>query len=256
MTTAPTTPRPIDPNDFLMGGGDGVPSAKFPDPGVTLSGTITAPPKAYQEREYNKVTGRSDGEFKTFPSGDPIMGLSVDVQTTERDLTIEGDTGLRRLYIQGKLLKQTIREAIVAAGGKGLEPGAHLSLTFTHRDDPMDKGSAKNYTAVYTTAGNVQMMGAAPAAVPAPVQYAQPVAAPVQYAQPVAAPAPAYVPPVQAQIPVPVAAPAPAPVAAPAPAADPVSQARQLFTSGLSDAQIGAAVGLDVVVIGALRAQG
>lgn len=250
MTTAPTTPRPVDPNDFLMGGGDGVPSAKFPDPGTTVAGTITAPPKAYQEREYNKVTGRSDGEFKTFPSGDPIMGLSVDLQTAERDPSIEGDTGLRRLYVQGKLLKQTIREAILAAGGKGLEPGAHISVTFTHRDDPMDKGSAKNYTAVYTTAANVQMMGGAPAAAPAPaVQYAQPVAALV------AAPAPAYAPPVQAQLPVPAAA--PAPVAAPAPAADPVATARQLFAvPGMSDAQIAAAVGLDVVVIGAIRAQG
>lgn len=242
MTTAPTTPRPVDPNDFLMGGGDGVPSAKFPDPGVTVAGTITAPPKAYQEREYNQTTGRSDGEFKTFPSGDPIMGLSVDLQTAERDPQIEGDTGLRRLYVQGKLLKQTIREAILAAGGKGLEPGAHLTLTFTHREDPMDKRSAKFYTAQYVTAANVQMMGGAPAAAPAPVAAAQPAAAP------------AYAAPVQAALPVPQ--PVPAPVPAAAPATDPVATARSLFASGLSDAQIGAAVGLDAVVVGALRAQG
>lgn len=235
-----TATRPVDPNDFLMGGGDGVPSAKFAEPGETVAGVIQEF-KAYQEREYNKETKRSDGPGKTFPSGDPIMGIAIDLQTAIRDPFVEGDTGLRRVYLQGKNMKQTVREAIVAGGGTGLAKGANLSITFTHRDDPMDKGSAKNYTAVFTTAANVQMMGGAPA--PAPT-----VAAPVA-AQPVVAPAPAVVAPAPAP-----AAPAPAPAA---PAGDPVSTARQLIAiPGMSDAQIAAATGLDVVVIGAIRNAG
>lgn len=227
-----------DPNDILMGGGDGVPSAKFPDPGTFVDGIITGY-KAYQEREFNKQTGRSDGDVRKFPSGDVIMGIAVDLQTTERDVTIEGDTGARRLYVQGKNLKATVREAIQAAGGRGLEVGARLRVDFTHRDDPMDKGSAKNYTAVYQTAANVQVMGG-PVAV-------QPVVAP--------APAPTVAAPVAAApVAQPVAVPAPVPAAA-APAQDPVALARTLIASQVPDAAISAATGLDVVVIQALRNQ-
>jgi hypothetical protein len=239
MTTQTTTQAP-DANDFLMGGGDGVPSSKFPDPGAFVDGIITAPPKAYQEREYNKQTNRSDGEPKTFPSGDPIMSILVDLQTNERDPFIEGDTGIRRVYIQGKNLKQTVKEAILTAGGRGLEVGARLRIDFTHRDDPMDKGSAKNYTAQYTTAANMQLVGGQPA-------VAQPVAQ--------VAPAPTVAQPVAAQ---PVAAPAPVVAPAPAaPAADPVAMARQLLAvPGMTDQQIGQATGLDPVVIGAIRNAG
>lgn len=247
MTETATAPAPYaDPNDFLMGGGDGVPGAKLDEPGATVEG-IVLDFKARQIREYNKLTKRSDGPGKVFPSGDPIMGILVDLQTTERDPKEEGDTGVRRLYVESKNFKQTLRDAIQLAGGKGLEKGARLSVNFTHRDDPMDKQSAKNYTAVYTTAANVQMMGGAPAAAP----VAAPVAA---YVPPVAQPAAAAPAAQQVQLPTPVPQSVPAP--APAAAMDPVSQARALFTSGLSDAQIAGAVGLDVVVIAALRAQG
>lgn len=233
-----TVNRPVDPNDFLMGGGDGVPGAKFQDPNDFVEGIIIDY-KARQEREYNAETKRSDGPGKTFPSGDPIMGILLDLQTTERDVTIEGDTGARRVYLEGKLMKEAVRTAIQAAGGKGLEKGARIRITFTHREDPMDKRSAKYYTAVFTSAANVQVMGGGLPATPAP---APTVAAPVA-AAPVAAP-------------VSVQAPAPAPVvAAPAVAMDPVTMAKSLIASGVPHGVIAQSTGLDVVVIGALAAQ-
>ena len=256
-------PNQQDPNDFLMGGGDGIPSAKFPEPGAFIEGPIAGGPKAYQEREFNKQTQRSDGPPKTFPSGDPIMGVYIDVQTPYIDPMVEGDTGVRRVYIQGKLMKQAVREGILAGGGKGLETGGRIRLDFTHRDDPMDKGSAKNWTCQYTTAANAQVMGgqpapagpqgqAAPAYAAASAPQAQPAygqaAAPVQQTLPVTQQA---APAVQYQAP----APAAPTVQQAAPAGDPVALARQLIQAQIPDAQISAATGLDLVVIGAIRAQ-
>lgn len=250
--TETTHPNQQDPNDFLMGGGDGIPSAKFPEPGAFIEGPIVGGPKAYQEREFNKQTQRSDGPPKTFPSGDPIMGVYIDVQTPYIDPMIEGDTGVRRVYIQGKLMKQAVREGVLAGGGKGLETGGRIRLDFTHRDDPMDKGSAKNWTCQYTTAANAQVMGGQAAPV-GPQGQAQPAyaaaSAPVQQALPVAQQA---APAVQYQAP----APAAPTVQQAAPAGDPVALARQLIQAQIPDAQISAATGLDLVVVGAIRAQG
>lgn len=241
MTETINTPRP-DANDILMGGGDGITGASFVNPGDSVEGTIVTPPKAREEREFNQVTKRSDGPVKTFPSGDPIYGILVDVQTALRDPMNQEDTGVRRIYVEGRRLKDAIRNAVSAAGGKGLEVGGYLKVTHTGME-AAGTVMAKCYAAEYRTPANQGLMGgtAAPAAVAQPV--AQPtVAAPVA-AQPVAAPAS-------------VPAPAPAPAAAPA-AGDPVGLARQLFaTPGISDAQIAAATGLDAVVVTALRAQG
>lgn len=236
MTETVNIPRP-DANDILMGGGDGVPGASFRNPGDSVEGVLTAPPKAREEREFNQVTQRSDGPVKTFPSGDPIYGILVDLQTSERDPMNQEDTGVRRVYVEGKRLKDAIRNAVASAGGKGLDVGGYLKVTYTHQE-AAGTVLAKCYAAEYRTPANQGLMGGAPAAAPVPT-VAQPVAA-----QPVAAP-------------VSVPAPAPAPVAAAPAAASPVDIARQLFAMpGISDAQIAAASGLDAVVIAALRAQG
>lgn len=237
MTETINTPRP-DANDILMGGGDGVPAAYFKNVGDSVEGTLTAPPKAREEREFNQLTQRSDGPVRKFPSGDVIYGILVDLQTGLRDPMNPDDDGVRRLYVEGKRLKDAIRTAVANAGGKGLEVGGYLKVTH-HQMVAAGTVMAKDYVAEYRTPANQGLMGGAPAA-PAPV--AQPtVAAPVA-AQPVAAPA---------------SVPAPAPAAAPpAPVAGGVDLARQLLAvPGMADAQIAAAAGLDVVVIAALRAQ-
>lgn len=149
--TEPST-RSVD--EILMGGG-GPPAAKFDTPGATVGGRIVTRPQAYQEREYdpNRPGG---GDPKFFPSGDPIMGINVDVQTSFRQ--DPDDDGVRRLYIQGKRLKNAVRDAVKAADAKGLEVGGELTVTFTHREDPEDKRSAKYYDVTYVPAATVAFM--------------------------------------------------------------------------------------------------
>jgi hypothetical protein len=180
-----------DANDVLMGGA-GSAAWKFDEPGTTHEGTIASPPQARQEREYDP-NNPGGGALKVFPSGDPIMGVVVEVQTTERDPSNREDDGRRTFYIEGRYIKEAVKGAVRAAGAAGLEVGGKLSVTFTHREDPMDKRSRKFWQVTYTPAGNAALMGqpatpaqAAPPAYTTPVQQQ---AAPVAYQQPPAAPA-------------------------------------------------------------------
>ena len=151
-----TTP---DANDVLMGGG-GAPTAKFEHPGTTIGGRIVAPPRAHQEREYDP-RNPGQGKVKTFPSGDPIYGLTVDVQTQLRDASIEDDTGIRRIYVEGKRLKEAVRNAVREAGADKLESGGELHVTFTGFGQPAGAGikPPKEYTARYVPAAQAQLMG-------------------------------------------------------------------------------------------------
>jgi len=143
-----------DANDVLMGG-SGSPAWKFDEPGTTREGIIASPPQAKQEREYDK-DNPGGGALKFFPSGDPIMGVVVEVQTTER--TDHEDDGKRTFYIEGRYIKEAVRTAVRTAGARGLEVGGTIRVTFTHREDPMDKRSRKFWTVSYTPAGNAALM--------------------------------------------------------------------------------------------------
>lgn len=181
-----------DANNILMGGG-GATAWKFDEPGTRRVGTVAAPPQARQERDYDS-NNPGGGKPKFFPSGDPIMGIVVDVQTTERDASSSEDSGLRTFYIEGRYIKDAVRTAIRSAGAAGLEVGGVIDVTFTHREDPMDKRSRKFWQVKYTPAANASLMAdsAAPAAPAAPA------------ATP-AAPAPAAAPAAQAAAPAPAA---------------------------------------------------
>lgn len=153
--TAMTAPQQYDDaNSILMGGG-GAPTAKFEFPGTTIGGRIVGPPKAFQERDYNRVTKRSDGAPKVFPSGDPIMGITVDVQTTGLAKVDADDTGVRRVYIQGKRLKDAVRDGIRSAGAPGLEVGGELHVTYTGDGEPAGAGVSppKLYSVRYVPTG-------------------------------------------------------------------------------------------------------
>lgn len=217
-------------NDILMGGG-GAPTAKFANPGDTITGRVIAPPQAYQERDYDPKNP-GGGTPKTYPSGDPIMAVYVDLATDLRDPSITDDDGTRRFYIEGRYLKADVRDAIRAAGAPGLEVGGVLTVSFTHREDPADKRSRKFWQVTYVPAGNTALMGEQPT----PATAAAPVAA---VPQPAAAPAPTSPP---------AAAPA-----APA-AASPVAQAKSLAALGLTAEQIAPQLGLDVAVVAMLLA--
>jgi len=222
-------------NDILMGAG-GAPTAKFANPGDTITGRVIAPPQAYQEREYDRNNPGRPGDPKFYPSGDPIMAVYVDLATDLRDPSITDDDGTRRFYIEGRYLKADVRDAIRAAGAPGLEVGATLTVTFTHREDPDDKRSRKFWQITYVPAGNSTLMGQEVGGQPTPT--AAPVSAPA--AQPVSAPAPA---------PTPTAAPAAAPAAT-----TPAAQAKSLAALGLTAEQIAPQLGLDISVVQVLLA--
>jgi hypothetical protein len=158
-----------DANDILMGG-SGSPAWKFEGPGTTREGVIASPPQAKQEREYDP-SSPGGGALKVFPSGDPIMGVIVEVQTGERDSA--DDDGKRTFYVEGRYIKEAVRDAVRASGARGLEVGGHIKVTFTHRDNPNDFRSRKHWTVTYTPAGNAALMvESAPAAQAAPVAAA------------------------------------------------------------------------------------
>lgn len=167
------TQQTQDANDVLMGGG-GPPAWKFDDPGTTRIGTICSYPKTRQERDYDP-NNPGGGEPKFFPSGDPIMGIIIEVQTDER--TSGEDDGKRTFYAEGRYVKEALREAVKSSGAAKLEVGARLQVTFTHREDPMDKRSRKYWAIQYTPAAQTVLeQPAAPA--PAPPAWVQPPAAP------------------------------------------------------------------------------
>jgi hypothetical protein len=141
-----------DANDVLMGGGS-APPARFTSPGDTVGGKIVAKPRAHQEREYDP-RNPGGGKPKFFDSGDPIMGLTVDVQTALRDPSVENDTGVRRIWIEGKRLKDAVRDAVRATGAPGLEVGGELHITFTGLGEAANASVSppKLYTARYVPA--------------------------------------------------------------------------------------------------------
>jgi len=159
MTTQQQT---YDANDILMGGG-GPAAWKFENPGTTRVGTIAAPPVARQERDYDP-SNPGGGAPKTFPSGDPIMGIVIEVNTDERDPANRDDDGRRTFYVEGRYLKEAVRNGVRAAGADKLEVGAVLKVTFTHREDPMDKRSRKYWTVEYVPAGPGRSAAAHPRA--------------------------------------------------------------------------------------------
>ncbi|WP_130012162.1 hypothetical protein [Serinicoccus sediminis] len=174
-----------DANALLMGGG-GAPTWKFDTEGIRKVGTVTSPPEARQEREYDPGNP-GGGAPKFFPSGDPIMGILVEVQTDERDPSRDGDDGRRTFYIEGKRLKDAVKAGIRAAGGSGLEVGGVLDVTLTRYDVPGDRRSGRNWQIAYTPAGNAQLMSEQ---APAPAAQTAPVAQPQQQPAPAASPAP------------------------------------------------------------------
>lgn len=147
-----------DADDVLMGGGN-APAWKFNDPGTTHVGTILTK-ATRQERDYDPQNP-GGGALKFFPSGDPIMGIVIEVQTEER--AHGEDDGKRTFYVEGQHLKNAVRDAVKAAGASKLELGARLQVTFTHREDPMDKRSRKYWQVIYTGAADAALAQPAPA---------------------------------------------------------------------------------------------
>lgn len=158
-----------DVNAFLMAGG--VPSAKFPSIGTVVKGSIVS-------SEVNQQTDFTSNTPKFYDDGKPMMQAVITLQTDERDPEIDGDDGLRKLYVRGQMLA-AVREAIRAAKAD-LEVGGILAVQYAS-DKASDKrgfNPAKQYVAEYqapapgTGAANDLIAGAAaaPAETPAAPQ--------------------------------------------------------------------------------------
>jgi hypothetical protein len=137
----------ISPDDFLMGGGGGVPSFSFgplgSPPGATVTGKILKL-ETSQQTDYNTRAPL------TWANGDPKMQLEVTLQTTLRDPSIEDDDGQRRVFVKGKGLTDATRDAVLAVGAKGLEIGGTITFTYSHDTKPPSGGNAyREYTVVY-----------------------------------------------------------------------------------------------------------
>jgi hypothetical protein len=175
--TTPQQYKAPTADDFLMGGG-GAPTAKFAAPGASVGGRITEKPTVEQQRDI------STGEKKFWSDGNPMMQLVVTVQTNERDPEVEDDDGKRRIFVKGQM-KQAVADAVRAVGGRGLEPGGTLTVTYSHDGEVKQRGfnPPKQYRAQYVPAATVALHTPDPAT--QPQQYAAP---PQQYAPPAAAP--------------------------------------------------------------------
>lgn len=133
MTNTPSA------NDLLMGGG--VKAAAFETLGTVVRGKIVDDPKVQQMRKY-----QSD-ELDFWPSGDPKMQIVVTIQTDQRDPADAEDDGRRVLYIPPRMM-QPVRDAVKAAGAKGLAVGGTIAVQWASGTG-QGQGNPKVYTAAY-----------------------------------------------------------------------------------------------------------
>lgn len=152
-----STPSIPSANDFLMGGG-GSPSAKFPTPGTSCSGSITEQPVVEQQRDFQS------GNPKFWDDGKPMMQLVVTLQTDQYDPAVQDDNGKRRVYIKGQL-KSAIQDAVRSSGARGLEAGGRLTVTYTHDGTASRPGFTppKQFRAEYTPAAQAVLSAPEPA---------------------------------------------------------------------------------------------
>lgn len=120
-------------NDILMG--TSVPAAKFVNPGDSIRGQVLKVESA-QQRDFDT------GELAFWKkSGQPMMQAIIDIQTDLRDPAIEGDDGIRRIYVKDHgapyvkgsgRIRDAFRDAVISAGAKGIEIGGFIDeCTYT-----------------------------------------------------------------------------------------------------------------------------
>jgi hypothetical protein len=133
-----------DPNEFLES--SGIPSAKFPEIGTVVRGTVLSAAVS-QQRDFDT------NEPKFYDDGNPMKQLVVTLATDERDPEVDGDDGTRRLFVKGQMLT-VVRAALRKASAK-IEPGGTLVVKFADEGTAPRKGANKPkiYEAAYK-AGN------------------------------------------------------------------------------------------------------
>jgi hypothetical protein len=135
-------------DDFLLGGGGT--SAVFENIGDHVTGVIIS--TAVQQQ-----TDITTGVPLKWDNGDPRQQLVVRLQTTQRDPANPDDDGVRNIYVKGskKAGTQSMHDAVATAvrqaGGKGLQEGGTLTVTFVGEEPPSQRGLSprKLWSATY-----------------------------------------------------------------------------------------------------------
>lgn len=110
-----------DENSFLMGGG--VPGFKFSEIGATVKGKVVST-ELQQQRDYD-----DQSKLLFWDDGSPRQQLKVVLASDERDPQIADDEGHRAIFVKGQL-QTAVRDAVRAAGAKGLEVGGTLAVRY------------------------------------------------------------------------------------------------------------------------------
>jgi hypothetical protein len=123
-------------NELLMGGGGK--TAKFPDIGDKVMGTVLAAEPGQQTD--------IDGKPLFWDDGKPRMQVVVSLQTDDRE--DDDDDGVRKLYVKGQMLK-AVQE--VVRPHKGLSVGGKLAVQYTGDGEQKTRGynPPKLYKAQY-----------------------------------------------------------------------------------------------------------
>lgn len=169
-----------DIDNFLLGGGGA--SAKFDNPGDTITGTV-------ESAEVKDQTDIQSGKPLLWDDGSPRKQLVVRLQTALRDDS--DDDGVRAVYVKGakkagsRSLHDAVASAVRAAGAKSLEVGGTLTVTHDGTEASQTRGynDRKLYSASYVAPDRASGAGGFLGTTPAPAPVAAPPTAP-----PVAAP--------------------------------------------------------------------
>lgn len=165
-------------NSFLMGAGGA--SAKFENPGDSVTGTVVS-------AEVTNQTDMVTGAVQTWDNGEPKQQLVVTLQTSQR---ADGDDdGVRKVYVKGskkagsRSLHDAVASAVRASGAKGLTPGGTLTVKYIGDEPSATRGfnPRKLYEASFAPSSGGDFLGTQEAA-PAPAQA--PAAPPVQQQAP------------------------------------------------------------------------
>jgi hypothetical protein len=130
-----------DASSFIMG--VGIPSAKWPTVGTSITGVVDREPELQQQTDFD------DNTPLTWADGRPRMQAKVVLRTEQRDPEIPDDDGTRAIYVRSNLQK-AVAAAVRATGAAKLEIGGRLTVIFSG-EGPKEgkKNPPKLFTAKY-----------------------------------------------------------------------------------------------------------
>lgn len=127
--------------EWLTGGG--APTAKFPEVGAKIVGTVT-------EYELKQARDFKTKKLRTWDDGNPVMEAVVTVKAEEFVPEDDEDDGSRRIFVSSRSMREAIRGAIKKSGHRGSLVGGKLGVVYA-KDGEAEAGlnPPKVYTAKF-----------------------------------------------------------------------------------------------------------